>query len=220
MDAKREAIRGLYEQGYAKLYRTVGYSDLEQWCDCILTDVQYTENESNHTYIFQDVTLTWFAPDPVWESDDASSLGVWEVSTTDTWEVSSSETWEEGNNTSFAGVNTAVDINNAGSAIAFPVITVTATATITNLIIERTTTLGVVDQITYTGTLSADDVLIIDCTQDQRSVTLNGSSAYDDTSFLRLRWFQLESGVNTIAVKADNAPATGVVDFAYKARYH
>lgn len=119
---------------------------------------------------------------------------------------------------SLVGSDNSFTLSPAGNEITYPrfVIEVPATKSASNIRIQRIVNSNVVDQVRYSGTLNAGDMLEINCRS--LSVWLNGTNAYsNDFEFSTSAWFRLIGGLdNSIRVLMDNP--TDEIDL--KIRYY
>src|SRR5690606_5797669 len=90
----------------------------------------------------------------------------------------------------------------------------------TNIRVQRRRQGVVMDEVRYTGTLSAGSVLEINCRA--YSVTLNGSDGYSSAfGFETGAWFRLVAGIsNEIRVLMNNTTDEATIKFRYYEAYN
>ena len=105
------------------------------------------------------------------------------------------------------GLDNSFSITPEGNDITYArfTIEVPATKSASNIRIQREVASVVVDEVRYSGTIVAADILEINCRA--LSVKLNGDDAYaDNFSFITAAWFRLIGGIpNTVRVRMANA---------------
>lgn len=215
MDGLRRDIAQMAGWGVRKLYRSADYQDAGslQWCYARLDNQTIARNEKDYTDIFQPVPIVWQVAEPGWFAQNKESW-VWGGAT---W---GSDKWG-GDATTQAVSGTSTDYTEtvAGNFPTLPRIEVIPGSgnSCTNIKIRRLVSGAVVDELSYTGTITDTDSLLFDCRR--KSVTLNGSDAYSDSDYRRGNWFELEPGDNSIRVIMENGGDAASVIMRYYARF-
>ena len=171
MDELRDAARQMAYYGLAKLtYQPTDDEDDERWTWARVQTLTMGQNKGENTDLWQDVEATFLCPEPVWWVD----------------------TYEDGYVINASGLSTQVTIPQNGNTVSIAEVTVEPQSgqSCQNPVIRRLVDTEIIDEIGYTGTLDAGDILDIDG-KTQR-VTLNGVDVWGDDfdyrhpDFLRL----------------------------------
>lgn len=202
MDALRDAVRRIKTWGTKLLWmQPTDPAEGERFCWARMNNVHMPKREQDHTDLFQPVTITWQVADPFWytRNNEAPFWGNFDWGDGSKWGGSATLQDVSGMTTTLATAT------NEGNAIALPRLTIYVRAgqTCTNPTIQRIVGAAVVDEVAYTGTLSAGDILEINCRG--ASVRLNLADAYDDLSYEHPDWMRLLPGENTLRVLLANA---------------
>lgn len=204
MDTLRDNVKKLKGWPKGRLYmRPTNYpTDGERYAVARIDSIQMPKREQMHTDLWQEVTVIWQVSSPIWlASGDLSA----------------------------AFVEASGEVTNVNGDITPLVSTAPSLAIITiqpgtgqsceNPQVQRIVDSEVVDEVSYTGTLVEDDLLIIDA--GAKSVTLNGADAYTSSfDFLHHDWFRLLPGDNAIRVVFENAGDAAHVVWEWRSAWY
>lgn len=191
MQAARDELRGLAAIGRGSLVMqpsggTAAYAP--RWAWARINSVSIPEKMPIITDAVQDASIDWQVSDSRWYSMELVSPGGQEC----------------------AGTATDFQGTAGGNAIAYPMITVTASGTLPNgFTLQRLVDAVVVDEIEYGEALDDEDEVVVDCRA--LSVTLNGAEAYG-TAFVPLHpaWMRLLPGSNDLRVALNSGGSAEV----------
>lgn len=212
MRAKLDALRALIGYGQQRLTIQPAPGDAERFCWANLNNIQISQNVNDQPAFSQAVQFNWQVTDPRWYSNTIG-LAYWGEPT---WGDGS--LWGGSNGGSvLSGLTNSLSITPGGNAPTRPVISVMTYAgqTVSNPTIQRLVNGQVVDQVSYTIVLTANQTLVIDC-RAQR-VTVQSLGAYG-AAFATLRperWFELQPGANSVKVLFGDAGDAARVRIGY-----
>lgn len=202
MTAKRDEVMKMADWGVQKLYLQPTDPGLSlRWCKARVNSIQPPEQPNEHTDLRQPVTMIWQAASPFWKVDPFTQYlyGTALYGSMIMGGVTADNV---------SGTSTTISKTVGGSAYTQAKLTLYCEAgqSIANPIIQRVVNGSVVDQVSYAGTLNANDVWVVDA--QTYSVSLNGNAAYDTTfDYLHPSLFRLAPGSNSIRVLADSGAA-------------
>jgi len=170
------------------------------------------EDRSRHSDLWQKVQITWQVSDPAWLTA-GNSNALWGDFN---W---GSGTWGGGSGTTITGSGTITLTNNGNLPTPVDIaIRPTAGNVATDPIIRRVVGGAAVDEIKWTGTLTATDTLNIRASS--QSVYLNAVDAYDSRfSALTTDWLLAEPGSNAIQIILTNPTDVISASLRYLERY-
>lgn len=212
-----DEVYGLIAKGRKRLYIDPQDGSGQRYATAKVNNISIAEAVREVPHRLQRVELNFQAVEPYWIGTGAS---------TPTW--GGGFTWGGGTawggsapTYSASGTSTDITVTNEGSAPTHARITLTVGAgdSVQNPVIRRIVDGATVDEVSYTGTLTAGDVL--DIRGRSSRVLLNGSAAYANFSFTRGHWIMLEPGANTLRFIFDNAgDAVDTIKVRYVTRYY
>ena len=194
MYTRRDAVLAPAANGKQKLVWTPDGSSTERWCYAVMNAAPMVVTLDRLPNLFHEISLTFQVDDPFWyvNLDNTFILG--------TSVLGGSDVLGGGVN---ATVTTSHDFSIATTGIAdsYPILSVQVPAgkQVSNPRFELFNSL--IDAgFYYAGTLTAGDLLMIDCRR--RKIKLNGADAYANLVFTkqRGRWMKLFPGSNTLSV--------------------
>lgn len=198
MDAMRQDVLSLRGLGLQPLvYEQTDSSDA-LFFTYARVQVRAPRSEQNQSNLIQPVSLTFLVPDPYWyAASNGAILGLTFLMGVST--MGGTPTIING-----SGAETDEVVSVSGTARTLVKITIEPDTgqSCENPIVQRIVDGQIHDQVSYTGTLTDTDSLVIDPTNIAGpTVLLNGSDAYDtDFDFKHLRWMSMLPGDNTIRV--------------------
>lgn len=175
----RDAIKQLALLGTQTLVITPEAGKGNRYTQARIIKVELPELYAHQPTRNQKATITWAAVTPRWYGvDQPTGSGV---------------------KTACAGIATNFSLTQAGTAAAYPVITLEAKSGISVVRIQRIVSSVLVDDIHYGGMLALDDVLVINTRT--LTVTKNGADAYQ-LGFVAQggAWLRLMPNSNAIRV--------------------
>lgn len=203
MEAKRDAIRGLAHYGLDML--VVQPSDPladNRFCWAEVNYIGMTQNNSEHTDLWQTVSITWQLADPFFYGGQYGG-----ITFADNYQFNDGLSFGDGSlEIGASGAETDTDVVNYGNAPAWCWFELSPGSgdSCQNPTIERITAGEVADQVAYSGTLTDTDVLSVD--GRQQLVQKNGVNAWASiSSYKRPELLQIPPGESTIRVKFANA---------------
>lgn len=215
MTALLDALRAMKSWGKKRLYMQLDDSGEDvRWCNARINHIQ-SPSDLKTLGVHHHVKVIWQAPDPYWYTQG-----------TEAWSWGDGTAWGEGapwggsaTPQAVSGLQTDLTITPGGNARTLPRITIECGTgqTLQNPTIQRIVDGVALDEISYTGTLSAGDQLLINCRK--ASVALNGVAAYDDFTFNHPDFIRLYPGSNTLRVRLANAGDAGSVTVRYYEAY-
>lgn len=196
-DARKMARRG---KGFLFMQPADSGEDI-RWCIARPINIAPRHDQTAHSDLFMHVSAQFEVDDPHWYVTGGTALPLWDTAL---W---GSFTWDGSLTTyNITGVSSDIVLTNTGNAptlCKFNLI-VPAAKTAENVTIQRILDTLIVDEVSYQGTLSASDNLVIN--PHDISVTLNSADAFTTAfSFLHPRWFLLLPGANTVRILQENA---------------
>jgi hypothetical protein len=195
MQALIDAVYALPALGKRKLYFRAQGETLWRWCYARVNNINLPRDFSKHTDLFQSGSITFQASEPHWYLDEASD------------------------SVTASGTQTNDTITPTGNDMVLPLITVSCGVgqTCQNPKIQRLVSSVVMDEVVWTGTLTAGQNLIINCrSKSVKRDTVDGYSAFD---FEHPSWFRLASGANSVRVIFANAGDAATVLFTWFPTY-
>lgn len=182
-----------------------------------VNNIEYAENVKNTPFRQLQFAIDFQVPDPRWRAIGTTG-GIWDDGTIwDDGSIWDGEDVEE----AVSGLTTEITVSPDGNAITLPTITFLCGVgeTASQLRIQRLVGGAVVDELSYSTTLVANDSLIIDC--ESKTIKLNGADAYGSAfEFKTAAWLALMPGIdNTIRVKMGLAGDAGSIAVNYEEMY-
>lgn len=185
-----------------------------RWCVARIDDIRAPQSEAGQTAILLRAPVTFEVSDPHWyaQGTEAPAWGYF------SWGEAS---WG-GQAVPHAVSGTTTDLVetvNGGSVATQARIRITCDTgqTAQNPRVQRRKNGMVVDEVQYTGTLTAGDVLEIN--SRKKGVYLNGVDGFDDLTWLHPHWFALEPGDNDLRVILANSGDAASVALLYLYKY-
>jgi len=186
----------------------------EQWAYARINSAGISLNENRHTDLHQSVRLTYQVSDPAWYGQG-----------TESWSWGDGTKWGEkqwgGSGTPISASGTQTDFTETvdGNFPTYPRILITPGSgnSCDNPTVQILSGTTVVDEVSYTGTLSNLETLKVDCRK--LAVTMNGSDAYADFDYKRGGWFELQPGDNSVRVIFANSGDAASVRLRYFTRW-
>lgn len=204
MEAKKLALGAMRAYGKQRLYKQpVDATADERYCEARINSIDFNEAVGNRPETYNTFTISFQVDNPFWltQGTEAPQYG-------DGSAYASGVTYGGSPVTqSLVGEDNTFSLTPEGNDIAYPRITLTIPSgkSAENIRVQRLVNSIVIDEVRYAGTLSADDVLEINCRA--YAVYLNGADGYDSNfSFNTASWFRLLANTsNSIRVLMDNA---------------
>ena len=218
MRSKLDALAAMESWGKKLLVKQPMGSAVERFCWARVNDIGLPMNVRDVPHQRIRIEVNFQVDNPMWQT-----LGTY------SWMWGDGTEWDEGalwggtpvSNT-VTGTDNTFSITPAGNRILYPrvAIKIPAAQSAANIRVERILGGVVVDQIRYSGTLSAGDVLDVDCPKYR--VLLNWTDGYNDLfSIHSAAWFRLRGGLaNEIRVRMKNASDQATVIFKYHGAYN
>lgn len=176
--------------------------------------IRVRHDQTKHSDLIHPMSAEFQADDPHWFSAGTGSA-LWDDA------VWGAFLWGGGGTTyTGSGEQTDLTLNNLGNAptLAKLTLTVPAGESAEDVTIERRVMGVLSDSVSYTGVLTAGDVLVIDARA--ASVLLNGSDAFNaNFDFLRPQWMELQPGGNDIRIVMANSTDEIELDPEYRYAY-
>lgn len=197
MAAKRRAIYAMQDWGECRLLKEFG-DGVQVWTWASVSNIQMPQRESGHTYIWQDVQISFNCPKSLWYGkedmlffedawvlDDGLALSVPKV---DALAVGNGDTVQITNNgNATVGAYVRWDIPT-GVTVENPSLT------------RRNEANEIVDQITYEDTLVEDDVVEIDARDHQTLKNLVVVPSYQALEAYSGAWLEIPPGTISLEV--------------------
>jgi hypothetical protein len=179
MQGTLDTLRKIADRGLEKLYYQPQGSLTERWCYARIQNIQHTHRGDDYLSLVR-VQVIFQVPDPFWYEDETTT------------------------SQACTGSSTDITVTNNGNATALAKIKISCGAgeTAENPRIRRIVDGNTVDEVEYSGTVSATEELIIDA--QSKAVTLDGSNAYEGNPADHPDWFRLLPGSNTVRVVFTN----------------
>lgn len=216
--AAMETLKGQFSAmkawGRKKLWKQPAGGGSLRFCEARINSIDFTEAARDVPHKRLRVQVN-FQADPMWHGLGTYAGGFfWGDGTT--W--GSGATWGGTPVTqNVTGTENSFSVTPGGNDLTYPRfrIIIPAGESAENIRLQRVLNGRVVDQIRYSGTLSAGDVLDVDCRAYR--VKLNGVSGYSSAfSVTSAAWFRLRGGVsNTIRVLMANAGDEADIQIKY-----
>lgn len=189
-----DAVRKLRSYGKRKLYWQPQGTLAERWCWARVIGNPLTRGPINENGKYQEMTLSFSAPDPHWYGNEGTATMV------------------------ISGTVTNGTITHNGNAPALAYITIQANSggTVTAPVVQRLVGTTAYDEVSYSGTVTTSTLSM---NARSKSVTYGTVDAYSSFDFDHPDWFRLESGANVIKITATNAAAAGTAKFYYYPTY-
>ena len=183
-------------------------------CEARINNINYSSNVVDTPHRRQRVTINFQVARPFWVGQGTETLNWGEGSIWgDGMLWGGNAPWHD-----LIGTSTTFIVNVAsGNNPTAPRINIQCQSgqSASNIIVERLVNGKIVDQLTYSGSLVANDQLAINCRA--YTVRKTGSDAYANFDFLNSRWLMLEPGNNTIRVLMDDSGDEARIRLSY---YH
>lgn len=203
MLAKKEALGRMKAFGKKRLYKQpVDSTADERYCEARVNSIDFNEAAGERPDKRLRFTINFQVDNPYWleQGTEAPQYGDGSIYGSGVSYGGTPVTQ------SLVGADNSFSVTPDGNDFTYPRITleVPAGKSAENIRIQRLVNGSVIDQVRYAGTLSAGDILEINCRA--YAVYLNGGNGYtSDFSFNTSAWFKLIGGVsNAITVLMDN----------------
>lgn len=213
----KRAVAAMKAWGKKRLYKRPWGSGSELYCEARFKNLEFKQEVTRLSHRRLLMMLTFEVDNPMWYS-----LG------TEAWSWGDGTLWGSapwGGNPveeSVIGSDNSFSLTPEGNDIIYPRITIEIPTgkSATNIRIQRRRQGVVIDEVSYTGTLSAGSVLEINCRA--YSVMLNGSDGYSSAfDFETASWFRLVAGIsNDIRVLMNNPTDEATIKFRYYEAYN
>lgn len=213
----KRAVAAMKAWGKKRLYKRPWGSGRELYCEARFKTLEFKQEVTRLSHKRLLMMLTFEVDNPMWYS-----LG------TEAWSWGDGTLWGNapwgGNPVEEAviGSDNSFSLTPEGNDIIYPRITIEIPTgkSATNIRVQRRRQGVVMDEVRYTGTLSAGSVLEINCRA--YSVTLNGSDGYSSAfGFETGAWFRLVAGIsNEIRVLMNNTTDEATIKFRYYEAYN
>lgn len=213
MEAKLDAVKAMASWGKQPLFiQPSDSNEDERYVQARVSSINISRRISDNTDLIQPVQMTFSCSYPFWrrQGTEAPTWGGGAL-----W--GGGAKW--GGNTTpipLSGLTTTTTVMPGGNSNTLPrlVVSVGAGQSVSGIKIQRMKGVGVLDEVSYTGVLTAGDKLEIDCRA--KSVRLNVNDAYGPNfDFKRAQWFALlASQTNSIRVLMDS-PSDAANLFVY-----
>lgn len=215
MSPLRDAVKGLPTLGVDRLYIEPYAGATQRWAWARINNITMPEDYRKRARNYQEVTIDFQLSNPRWFSENAEGTHRWGDG--HTYGAASALPAIPGlAPTVVSGLSTVLNRTNNGNAIARPrlILRCAAGQFYENPIIERTKKGFVVDQVALFRTITAGQIMEIDCRR--LAVKVDGFDAYG-ADFLAQNpdWMKLEPGVNAIQIRSTNAGSAGTLRIAY-----
>lgn len=215
MDALRDAVRAMAYYGIDRLsYQPTDPAAAERWTWARVQSISMGQNKGEHTDLWQPVEITFLCPEPVWWVDTYVGW-TWGSGNFDEGQVWGADGYE----IEASGTATTDTISQNGNTASIPQITVEPQIgdSCENPTIQRLIGATVVDEIAWTGTLNAGDILTID--GRAQAITVNGAPDWDNVSYDHPDFFRLLPGDNSIKIIFANVGDAATVTFYFQDSY-
>lgn len=216
MDALLDDLKAMAGWPKKRLWRQpTDPNENERYCWARINNISAPRQEDQHTNLWQPVTITWQVAYPYW-LQVATEQATWGGG----WSWGGGAVWGGTSGYPVSGTQTDISIAISGKAETIPrmVLACGTGETCQNPTIQRVVDGSVVDDVSYTGTLTAGDSLEINA--KALSVKLNNVSVYNDFDYNHPAWMRLLPGNNTIRVTFANAGDAGTFKLFYDEAYN
>lgn len=210
--AMRKAMDAVHRMGYVgkgKLYKDFG--DDERWAWCKISNISMPTNQSRPTNLWQPVRLNYQASLPFWYkagTETATNWGEFTWGDGTPWGGSATPQAVSGLTTSWTET-----YSNGKAPTVVRISIVAGTNGIQNPTLQRLVGGVVVDEVSWTGSMTDGQELQIHCRAKQ--VQLDGVDEFDNADYETADWFTLEPGSNSIKLTMANASDEGDVYLRY-----
>lgn len=217
IDVKRQALLRITNLGLQPLIYQQSNSTDATLFTYAKAQVQAPRSQQNQSDLFQNATIRFLVPDPYWyASTQGYILGV-------NFLMGASTLGGNPVVINASGTQSDEIVSNGGTARTLVQVQIAPDTgqTCEDPIVQRLVGGVVHDQVSYTGTLTDTDVLLIDPGNlSGPQVTLNGSDAFDtDFDFKHPRWMSLLPGDNDIRVIFANGGDDAIVTLTFLDAY-
>jgi hypothetical protein len=216
MEAKRRALARIQNFGLTILkYQETDTNQGEIFTFARCTNLSMPQDQANHGDLFQNATVSWEVPYPVWSSPGKAESF---LSQTFVWGES---VWDGNPDTiNASGLQTDGTTTNNGTAIALPIITIECdgTQSCDTIYVQRLVDGEVVDEIIVYETVGNNETLTINCRK--RSIDLDGANKIAFIEFLHPTWLRILPGENDIRILFANASDEATVLIEYYEDFH
>ncbi len=187
------------------------------YCLAKVNNADYSENANNTPFRQLQFSIDFQVADPRWRAIGTTG-GIWDDGTL--WDDGT--IWDgEDVSQAVSGVTTEYTVTPDGNAVTLPTITFLCgvAETASQLRIQRLVGGAVVDELSFTTTLVANDLLSIDA--ESKTIKLNGDDAYGAAfDFKTAAWLALMPGIaNTIRIKTGLPTDAGSISINYEEMY-
>ncbi len=216
MDALRDEAKALTSYGLQRLEYTSLDADIAtRYCYARCVDVRAAENKGKHTDLHQPVTVTFEVPDARWYKDRYASFKFGDGTTFGDGAL----VGQGALRVECSGTSTQFSLVTDGNARTLVKVAITAGVgqSCENPKVRRIAAGVVVDEIAYTGVLSAGDELFFD--GRRHYAALNAVSVWDDLRYTHPALCRLEPGANEVRVLFANSGDAAAARFWYRDVY-
>lgn len=197
ISAKSHAILGMQAWGEKRLIKQLA-DGTELWTWATINNIRMSDRSDNLSYLVRDCQITWSTPKARWYSK--ADLSFFD----DGWTLDDGLTLTGPKvDAELVGNGDTVEITNNGNAYAGAYIRwdIPTGVTVTNPRIVRRNEAGqIVDQVTYTDTLVANDVVEIDAREHSTIYNMTVLPSYSKLSVASGAWLQLPPGTTTLEI--------------------
>jgi hypothetical protein len=197
MAQKQRAIYAMQDWGEARLFKEYG-DEVQVWTWASITNIQMPQRADDHSYIWQDVQISFNCPKALWygKPDMLFFEDAWILDSGLSLSVPKVDAVAVGN-------GDTVEITNDGNATAGAYVRwdiPTGVTVINPTLIRRNEASEIVDELTYSDTLVADDVVEIDARNHQTLKNLIASPSYQNLDIASGAWLELPPGTTTLEI--------------------
>lgn len=216
LDTLRDAVSEMAEWGIKQLwYRTS--SGANRYCWGILNNAMMPQTKDANSDIYQKVTLYFQVPFPRWISTKYTG---WKIG--DGTLITSGGSVKIGSggyvvNASGLTTNATLPYDGNAEGIVVAAIEPQAGQSCTNPIIQRLDGNVVVDEVRYTGSLTAGQILVIDPWRE--SITKQGSAVWNNVQYMDIAFLRITKAARAFRIKFAAGGNAARVTFYYDDLY-
>lgn len=220
LQTKLESMAAMEAWGTKRLVKWSYGGGEERYCEAYVQNIDFNMNVRDVPHKRLRIAVNFGVDNPVWLGGGTYTGGfLWGDGTL--W--GSGAKWGgTPDEQALTGTENTFSVTPAGNKLAYPIIRVEVPSgkQAENVRVQRLVSARVVDEIKYTGVLSAGDIWEVDASALQ--VRLNWVDGYGDAfSFESPAWFRLRGGIaNSIRVLMQNATDEATVRFEYHDAYN
>lgn len=218
MESAKRSVNAMAAFGLKRLYKQpLDTTQDERYCEARISSIDYTESAKDVPHRRLRVQVNFQVANPVW-----LTLG------TESWAWGDGTAWGSGAlwggspvSHAAVGADNTFSLTPGGNTITYPRITIEipAAKSATNIRVQRRRQGAVLDEVRYSGTLSAGQTLEINCRA--YSLRLDNASWYGAAfTYQTAAWMRLVGGIaNDIRVLMDNAADEATIRWRYYEAY-